>query len=82
MPRGSIASPERSVERLENSTVRCKNASIDALRALQRDGAGRPRVTRKQEILPLPLGEVARSAGEGASPGRGGWREAPGGVAS
>lgn len=33
----------RNIERPENSLVDCMNALLDALRALQRDGAGRPR---------------------------------------
>ena len=36
------AFPLRGFERLKNSPVDCMNASLDALRALQRERAGRP----------------------------------------
>ena len=42
-PRRRCQLPHRSgIERPENSPVDCMNASLDALWAFQRDGAGRP----------------------------------------
>ena len=36
------------IERPENSPVESMNATLDALRALQRDGAGRPKGMRNE----------------------------------
>ena len=42
----------RDIERPENSPVDCMDASIDTLRVLQRDGAGRPLGTGNRDSVP------------------------------